>query len=74
MKVSRIIKRRTLAKEALDNGMILIAGHPLKPSYDVKIGDLLYLNFPNKKLKIKVSSLEESVNKEKASFMYEVLV
>jgi ribosomal 50S subunit-recycling heat shock protein len=53
--------------------MVLINGHPLKPSYEVKVGDLLHLNFPNKNLQIKVLSLEEKVNKEDAGSMYEVL-
>jgi len=73
LKVSRIIKRRTVAADACDGGRVSVNGRTAKPSYDVKIGDVLEISFGGNALKAKVLSLGEHVKKEDASAMYEVL-
>ena len=73
LKVSRVIKRRTVANEACDGGLITANGRPAKASYDVKPGDLLEITFGNRVTRIRVLSVEERARKEEAAEMYEVL-
>lgn len=73
LKVSRIIKRRSLAQEATKNSRILVNDRLVKPSYIVKINDIITIEFGNKEVKIKVLSLEESIKKEDATLMYELI-
>ncbi|MBQ3195803.1 MAG: RNA-binding S4 domain-containing protein [Clostridia bacterium] len=73
LKVSRIIKRRTVANEACDNSYVTVNGAPAKASRDLKIGDIVEVAFGNRTLKFKVLSLAEHVAKNDASTMYEVL-
>ena len=73
LKVSRIIKRRTVAKDASDAGVVVINGKEAKPSTNVKEGDILELTFGEKKLKIKVLNIKDSTKKEDAGEMYEVI-
>lgn len=73
LKVSRIIKRRTVAKEVADKGRILVNGKVAKSSTDLKIGDELTIKFGNKTLVAKVLSTQEVVKKDAASEMYEIL-
>lgn len=73
LKVSRIIKRRTVANEACDGGRIVVNGKVVKPSYDVKIGDIIEVSFGNKTVKARVEKLSETVRKDDASEMYTVL-
>jgi len=73
LKVSRIIKRRTVANEACDNAHVMANGKPAKASYDVKEGDLLTLNFGEKSLTVKVLNVKEHATKADASSMYEVV-
>lgn len=73
LKVSRIIKRRTVAKDASDAGIILINGREAKPSTKVKEGDILEITFGERKLKVKVMSLKDSTKKEDALEMYEII-
>ena len=73
MKVSRIIKRRTVANEACDAGRISVNGKPQKASYDVKVGDILEVSFGQKNLRVKVLDIRETVRKEDAAAMYEVV-
>ncbi|MFV0559885.1 MAG: RNA-binding S4 domain-containing protein [Enterococcus sp.] len=73
MKISRIIKRRTVAKEVADKGRIQINGKVAKSSSDVKIGDTLRIQFGNKTLEVKILALHESTKKEDAAKMYEIL-
>ncbi len=73
LKVSRIIKRRTVAKDASDAGIILINGKEAKPSTKVKEGDILEITFGEKKLKVRVLTLKDSTKKEDAVEMYEVV-
>lgn len=71
LKVSRLIKRRTLAKEASDAERIYINNLPAKPSKEVKIGDLITINYGRKSLTVKVTSLKESTKKIDSELMYE---
>lgn len=71
LKVSRIIKRRTVANDACDAGKVTVNDKIARASYDVKIGDIVEITMGDKKIKFKVSSLNEVVRKEEASTMYE---
>lgn len=73
LKVSRLIKRRTVAKEIADKGRISINGKVAKSSTDVKIGDELTLLFGNKTLVVKVTDMRETTKKDEAENMYEVV-
>ena len=71
LKVSRLIKRRTVANEACDNERISVNGRPAKASYDVKAGDVLTLTFGETTTKVKVLSVQEIVGKADAVGLYE---
>lgn len=73
LKVSRIIKRRTVAKDASDAGVVVINGKEAKPSTKVNVGDVIEVAFGEKILKIKVLTIKDSTKKEDAAEMYEVL-
>ena len=73
LKVSRIIKRRTVANEACDGGRVMVNGRVAKASVDVKIGDVIEVGFGNNVLKVKVLSVADSAKKDEASGMYEVV-
>ena len=73
LKVSRVIKRRTVANEACDAGRVVVNGKPQRASYDVKIGDLIEINFGSKPFKAKVLEIKEVVKKDDASLLYEVV-
>lgn len=73
LKVSRLIKRRTIAKEASDSKRILVNGKIAKPSKEVHIGDTLEISFGKKILTIKITSLKASTKKEDAQLMYELI-
>lgn len=73
LKISRLIKRRTVANEACDAGRICVNGKVVKASYDVKVGDVIEIAFGTKNVKAKVTSLEESVRKEDAKEMFQLL-
>ncbi|HJD15737.1 MAG TPA: RNA-binding S4 domain-containing protein [Candidatus Enterococcus stercoripullorum] len=73
LKVSRIIKRRSVAKEVADKGRIQINGKLAKSSSMLKVGDVLQIQFGNKTLEVKVLVLQDSTKKEDASKMYEIL-
>ena len=70
LKVSRIIKRRTVANEVCDAKKISVNGKVAKASYDVKEGDIVEISFPNRPLKFKVEKVLETVKKEDAASMY----
>ena len=72
LKVSRLMKRRTVANEACDGGRILVNGKVARASYAVKEGDLIEIQMGNKPLKVKVLSVSEYATKESASQMYRV--
>ena len=71
LKVSRLIKRRTLAKEVAEAERILVNDKPAKPSKELKLGDLITIEFGNKIVTVKVVSLEATVKKSEAIEMYE---
>ena len=73
LKVSRLIKRRTVANEACDAGRIMVNGKVAKASYDVKEGDILEIQFGNKTVKAEVLSVVETVKKEEAKEMFRYL-
>ena len=73
LKVSRIIKRRTVANEACDAARVTINGRSAKASTQVKEGDILEIMFGNNPLKVEVLSVKETVKKEEAADMYRVL-
>ena len=73
LKVSRVIKRRTLANEVADAGRVLVNGKPAKASYTVKIGDILEVTFGNRPVKIRVLSDVEQKGKDVAREMFEVI-
>lgn len=71
LKVSRLIKRRTVANEACDAGRVTVGGRPVKASYEVKPGDLLELRFGERVVRVKVLSIQEIVGKADAGALYE---
>ena len=73
LKVSRVIKRRTLAKEVADAGRVLVNGKPAKASYTVKVGDIIEVTFGNRPVKIRVLSDVEQKGKDVAREMFEVI-
>ena len=73
LKVSRLIKRRTLAKEASESERILVNDKIAKPSKELKIGDTITIEFGKKQITVKVVSLTPSVKKEDAYNMYELI-
>ncbi|MBE6866719.1 MAG: RNA-binding S4 domain-containing protein [Oscillospiraceae bacterium] len=73
LKVSRLIKRRTVANEVADAGRIIVNGREVKASYQVKIGDEVQIMFGTKPVKVKVLSVENTVSKDGAREMYTVI-
>lgn len=73
LKVSRLIKRRTVANEACDAGRVSINGKTAKASSNVKAGDVLEIQFGNKSVKAEILSVQETVKKEEAAQMYQLL-
>lgn len=70
LKVSRLIKRRTVANEACDNARVVANGRPVKASYDVKAGDILELRFGERIVKVEVLVVADNVGKSDAAAMY----
>ena len=70
LKVSRLIKRRTVANEACDAGRVLINDKPAKASDNVKAGDILTIQFGNKDVKVEVLDVQENVKKEEAKELF----
>ncbi len=73
LKVSRLIKRRTVANEACDAGRISVNGKAVKASYDVKIGDVIEIGFGTRTVRAEVTDLSETVKKDAAKEMYKLL-
>lgn len=73
LKVSRIIKRRTVAKEACESGRVSINGKIAKPSTDIKENDIIEIQFANRSLKAKIVNIVEHVRKEQAKDMYIII-
>ncbi len=73
LKVSRLIKRRTVANEACDAGRVLINDKPAKASANVKEGDILTIRFGNRDVKVEVVNVRETVKKEEAAELFRYL-
>ncbi len=73
LKVSRILKRRTVANEACQGGRVSVNGKDVKPSYSLKVGDVVEIRFGEGSLKFKVLTLKETVKKDEAQTLYEIL-
>jgi ribosomal 50S subunit-recycling heat shock protein len=70
LKVSRLIKRRTVANEACDAGRVLINDKPAKASANVKVGDVLTIQFGNKDVKVEILDVQETVKKDEAKELF----
>ena len=73
LKVSRLIKRRTVANEACDAGRVLVNDSPAKASAQVKAGDVLEIQFGSKSVRVEVLNVQETVKKEEAQELYRYL-
>ena len=73
LKVSRLIKRRTVANEACDNSRVQVNGRPAKASYDVKVGDRIQISFGRGELAVEVLAVADAVKKDDAAAMYREL-
>ena len=73
LKVSRLIKRRTVANEACDNGRVLLNGKAARASAEVKKGDIIEISFGNRETKVEVLAVEETVRKEEAAELFRYL-
>lgn len=73
LKVSRLIKRRTVANEACDAGRVLVNGKTAKASLNVKVGDIIEIQFGTRSVKVEVTDIAQAVRKEDAKEMYKEL-
>ena len=73
LRVSRLIKRRTVANEACDAGRVMINDKPAKASANVKVGDIITIQFGNKDVKVEVLDVQETVRKDDAKELYRIL-
>lgn len=73
LKVSRIIKRRTVAKDACDASRVLINGKLSKPSSKVSVGDILEISFGSSDFKVEILNIKDHVRKEEAENMYRII-
>lgn len=73
LKVSRLIKRRTEANEACDGGRVLVNDKVAKASVNVKVGDIIEIQFGNKSTKVEVTNIQDSIKKEDAKEMFKYL-
>lgn len=73
LKVSRLIKRRTVANEACDAGRVTVNGNVAKASTNVKVGDIIEIAFGNKNVKVKVLDIQDTTKKEDAAGLFEYL-
>ncbi len=73
LKVSRIIKRRTIANEACDAGRVLVNGKAARASYDIKVGDIIEISFGTRDFKAQVVTVAETVKKDEAALMYKII-
>ncbi len=73
LKISRILKRRTLGKDACDNSRVSVNGKDVKPSFKLKVGDVVTIRFASGEVKFKVEILKENVKKEEAQTLYSII-
>lgn len=74
LKVSRLIKRRTIANEACDAGKVSVNSKIVRASYDVKVGDVIEITLGSRVVKVRVTDVKEAIRKEDASSMYEAVI
>lgn len=74
LKVSRLLKRREIAREACDGGRVKINGKAVKPSHEIKIGDIVELGFNSGTVKFMVLEIKETVRKEQAESLYQLII
>lgn len=72
LKVSRLIKRRTVAQEACDGGRVSVNGKTVKPAYDVKEGDIIVISFGAKQTRVRVTKICDFIKADEAATMYEI--
>ena len=73
LKVSRVLKRRTLAQQACEKGKVIVNGKEVKPAHRVKVGDEVELQFTGGQLKFRILLIKETVKKDEAQSLYEVI-
>lgn len=73
LKVSRLIKRRTVANEACDAGRVSVNGKPAKASVEVKVGDIMEIGFGNRQVRVEITEITETTKKEDAKDMFRYL-
>lgn len=73
LKVSRIIKRRTVANEACDAGRVIVNGRPVKAGYDIKVNDIVEISLGNRQIKFRVINVLENPKKDEAYSLYEMI-
>ena len=73
LKVSRLIKRRTVANEACDAGRVTVNSKVARASYDVKTGDIIEISFGTRPIKIEVLKVQETVKKDDAALLYKII-
>lgn len=73
LKVSRLIKRRTVANEACDSGRVTINDRPAKAGTEVKVGDVIAISFGNREVKVEVLDVQETVKKDEAKELFRYL-
>ena len=73
LKVSRLIKRRTVANEACDAGRVMVNGRPAKASTNVKVGDEIEILFGQKSVKVRVTDIQDTTKKEQAKDLFEYI-
>lgn len=73
LKISRVLKRRELGKEACDGGRVKVNGKTVKPSFNLSVGDIVSVAFGNETVTFKVLILKETVKKDEAQTLYEII-
>ncbi|MBO4262510.1 MAG: RNA-binding S4 domain-containing protein [Clostridia bacterium] len=73
LKISRVLKRRTVANEACGAGKVKINGNPVKPSHEVKVGDVVTIRFGEGEMSFRVEAVKETVKKEDTASLYTIL-
>lgn len=74
LKVSRLLKRRTIANEACDGGRVKVNGRTVKPSCQLKVGDIVEIGFNSGAVKFEVLEIKETVRKEQAENLYRIII
>ena len=73
LKVSRIVKRRTLAQEACDRGKVFINSKEVKPAHQIKVGDIVEIAYTNGNIKFVIKQIRETVKKDEVQSLYEII-